>query len=93
MLYFILGYLFYAAVFIAAGSPFNTEQEAQQVTSYLVLFLILPIVLAIPAMKDPGAAWIKVLSFIPLLDADDDGVAHSDPDAGMVGDRCHHGLS
>jgi ABC-2 type transport system permease protein len=67
VLYFILGYLFYAAVFIGAGAPFNTEQEAQQVTSYLVLFLILPIVLAIPAMKDPGAGWIKVLSFIPLL--------------------------
>jgi ABC-2 type transport system permease protein len=65
--YFILGYLFYAAVFIAAGAPFNTEQEAQQVTSYLVIFLILPIVLAIPAMKDPGAPWIKILSFIPLL--------------------------
>ncbi|MBK7256600.1 MAG: ABC transporter permease [Ignavibacteriae bacterium] len=67
ILYFVLGYLFYAAVFIAAGAPFNTEQEAQQVTSYLVMFLILPIVLAIPAMKDPGAPWIKVLSFIPLL--------------------------
>lgn len=67
VLYFILGYLFYAAVFIGAGAPFNTEQEAQQVTSYLVLFLVLPIVLAIPAMKDPGAPWIKVLSFIPLL--------------------------
>lgn len=67
ILYFILGYLFYAAVFIGAGAPFNTEQEAQQVTSYLVIFLVLPIVLAIPAMKDPGAPWIKVLSFIPLL--------------------------
>lgn len=67
LLYFILGYLFYAAVFIGAGSPFNTEQEAQQITSYLVLFLILPIVLAIPAMKDPGAGWIRVLTFIPLL--------------------------
>ncbi len=67
LLYFILGYLFYAAVFIGAGSPFNTEQEAQQITSYLVLFLVLPIVLAIPAMKDPGAGWIRVLTFIPLL--------------------------
>lgn len=67
LLYFILGYLFYAAVFIGAGAPFNTEQEAQQITSYLVLFLILPIVLAVPAMKDPGAAWITVLTYVPLL--------------------------
>ena len=67
VVYFILGYLFYAAIFIAAGSPLNTEQEAQQITSYLVLLLILPIVLALPAMKDPGATWIKVLTFIPFL--------------------------
>ncbi len=67
VLYFVLGYLFYAAIFIGAGSPFNTEQEAQQITSYLIIFLILPIVLAIPAMKDPGALWIKILTFIPLL--------------------------
>ncbi len=67
LIYFILGYLFYAAIFIAAGSPLNTEQEAQQITSYLVLFLILPIVLALPAMKNPDASWIKVLTYIPFL--------------------------
>jgi ABC-2 type transport system permease protein len=67
LIYFILGYLFYAAVFIAAGSPLTTEQEAQQVTSYLVMVLILPIVLALPAMKNPDAAWLKVLTFFPPL--------------------------
>jgi ABC-2 type transport system permease protein len=66
-LYFILGYLFYAAVFIAAGSPVTTEQEAQQVTSYLVIFLIIPIAIAFPVIKTPDALWLKVLSFIPLL--------------------------
>jgi len=65
--YFILGYLFYAAVFIAAGSPLTTEQEAQQVTSYLVMLLILPIVLALPAMKNPEALWLKVLTYFPPL--------------------------
>jgi ABC-2 type transport system permease protein len=66
-IYFILGYLFYAAVFIAAGSPLTTEQEAQQVTSYLVIFLIVPIVLAIPAIKTPDATWLKVMTYIPLF--------------------------
>jgi len=67
MIYFVLGYLFYAAVFIAAGSPLNTEQEAQQVTSYLVMILVIPIVLALPAMKNPEAGWLKILTFIPFL--------------------------
>ena len=67
VLYFILGYLFYAAVFIAVGSPLTTEQEAQQVNSYLVLLLILPIVLALPAMQHPNATWLQVLTYIPFL--------------------------
>jgi ABC-2 type transport system permease protein len=67
IVYFVLGYLFYAGIFIAAGSPLSTEQAAQQVTSYLVLMLIIPIVLAMPAMKNPDATWIKVLTFIPVL--------------------------
>ena len=67
ILYFVLGYLFYAAVFIAAGSPVTTEQEAQQINSYLVLFLVLPIALAIPAIQNPNALWLQILSFIPLF--------------------------
>ena len=69
LIYFVLGYLLYAAVFIAAGSPLTTEQEAQQVTSYLVLLLVIPLVIALPAMQNPNAPWIKVLTFIPLLTA------------------------
>ncbi len=67
IVYFVLGYLFYAAVFIGAGSPLTTEQEAQQVTSYLVMLLVLPIALAFPAMQNPDATWIRILTFIPFL--------------------------
>jgi ABC-2 type transport system permease protein len=65
--YFVLGYLLYAAIFIAAGSPLTTEQEAQQVTSYLMLILVVPIMLAIPAMQSPDALWLRVLTYIPPL--------------------------
>ncbi|MBM2841587.1 MAG: transporter permease [Bacteroidetes bacterium] len=67
MVYFVLGYLFYAAIFIGVGSPLTTEQEAQQVTSYLVIIVVMPIALAIPAIQNPNATWIKILSYIPLL--------------------------
>lgn len=66
-IYVILGYLFYSAIFVAAGSPVTTEQEAQQITSYVSLIMVFPIVLAIPAMQNPDSMLIKVLSFIPLL--------------------------
>lgn len=67
MVYFILGYLLYAAIFVGAGSPVTTEQEAQQITTYVSLTLVFPIILAIPAMLNPDATLIKILTFIPLL--------------------------
>ncbi len=66
-LYFALGYVQYAAIFVAAGAPVSTEQEAQQINSYLVLILIVPIAVAFTAVQDPHSTLIRVLSFIPLL--------------------------
>ncbi len=66
-LYFVLGYLLYASIFVAVGAPVSTEQEAQQLTSYLTIILILPIVLAIPVMQNPNSLMVRILSFIPLI--------------------------
>ncbi len=65
--YVVLGYLLYSAIFVAAGSPVTTEHEAQQITQYVTLILVFPMVLAIPATQNPDSMLIKVLSFIPLL--------------------------
>jgi ABC-2 type transport system permease protein len=65
--YVVLGYFFYSAIFVAAGSPVTTEQEAQQITSYVSLMLVFPIVLVMPVMQNPDSSLIRILSFIPLL--------------------------
>ena len=65
--YFALGYLLYASIFVAAGAPVSTEQEAQQITSYLVLILVIPIAVAFMVVQNPHSTMIRVLSFIPLL--------------------------
>ncbi len=65
--YFVLGYVFYSAVFIAVGTPVTTEQEAQQINGYLVMFLVLPIALVVPVMQHPNALWVKVLTYIPMF--------------------------
>jgi ABC-2 type transport system permease protein len=67
MIYLILGYFFYAAIFIGVGSLVTTEQEAQAITSYLVLSLVTPIMIAIGVVQNPNAAYVRGLSFIPLL--------------------------
>jgi len=64
--YFILGFLFYASLFVGIGSTVNTEQEAQHVTTYLSLILMLPVVVAMPAIQNPDFIVTKVFSYIPL---------------------------
>jgi ABC-2 type transport system permease protein len=67
LVYLILGYLLYAAIFVTAGAPVSTEQEAQQITSYITIILVIPIALAMPVMENPDGTVFRILSFIPLL--------------------------
>lgn len=69
MVYFVLGYLLYAAIFVAAGAPLTTEQEAQQVTGYLVIVLVIPIMLTIVIIQNPESLFSKILTYIPFLTA------------------------
>ncbi len=66
-IYFILGYFMYVGIFIIAGSTVSTEQEAQQMTGYITIFLVMPIAFAVPLMFNPDSMLVKVLSQIPLL--------------------------
>jgi ABC-2 type transport system permease protein len=66
LVYFLLGFIFYTAIFVGIGSVVTTEQEAQQITTYLSMLLILPIILAVPAIENPDSILVKILSYIPL---------------------------
>jgi ABC-2 type transport system permease protein len=66
LLYFIFGFLFYASLFVGIGSTVNTEQEAQQITTYLSLVLMLPVVVAMPAIQNPDFIVTKIFSYFPL---------------------------
>ncbi len=65
--YTILGYLLYAAIFVAVGAPVSTEQEAQQITTYLTLILFFPMPLSFSLMQNPKSPLITALTFIPLM--------------------------
>jgi ABC-2 type transport system permease protein len=65
--YLLLGYMFYAAIFIGLGSLVTTEQEAQVMTSYLVMLLTTPTLIAVGVISNPDASWLKVLSYIPTF--------------------------
>ena len=65
--YSVLGYLLYAGIFVAVGAPVSTEQEAQQITSYLTLILFVPMAIAFAIMQNPNSLLVTVLTYIPLM--------------------------
>ncbi len=67
LLYFSLGYLLYASIFVAIGSIFNSEQDAQQVTLILRTFAIFPVLLVFLFLKEPNSSIITLLSYFPLF--------------------------
>ncbi len=66
LIYFILGFIFYSSMFVGIGSIVTSEQEAQQITTYLSFLLILPIIFVLPALENPHAGYIQILSYIPF---------------------------
>lgn len=67
LIYFITGYLFYAAIFAAMGTFFTSEQEAQQSSGIISLVAIMPVLFASYFITNPGSAFTIGSSYIPPL--------------------------
>jgi ABC-2 type transport system permease protein len=65
IMYFILGYLFYAAILVAIGSVCNTLKEAQNLMAPVMIIMIIPLLAMVPIAKDPDSLLAKILSYIP----------------------------
>jgi len=69
ILFFVIGYVFYSAIFIGLGSVVTADHEAQQLTGFLSIFLISPIVFAFQIISSPNSLVALVLSYFPLTSA------------------------
>ena len=67
LLYFVLGYLMYSAVFAAAGAMLTSEQDIQQVLVPVMIPIIIPILIVAPVMQTPNRLWIVATSMVPLF--------------------------
>lgn len=65
LLYFILGYLFYASIYIGAGALFDSEQEAQQAIQIITFIAIIPMMLWTLVIENPNSTLVNVLSYFP----------------------------
>lgn len=66
MSYFVMGYFLYAAMFAAVAAMVNSEQEARQAQTPVVMLLVIPTVLMIGILNNPDGAMAVALSLIPF---------------------------
>jgi ABC-2 type transport system permease protein len=65
--YFLLGYFLYAAMFAAVASMSSTEAEARQAQTPVIMLLIVPSVLMLGILNDPGGPLATSLGLIPFF--------------------------
>jgi len=64
--FFVLGFIFYAALFAAMGSTVSNEQDVQQASLPVMLMLVASIVFIQPILLDPTSSFSKVMSWLPF---------------------------
>jgi ABC-2 type transport system permease protein len=66
LLFFLVGYIFYAALHAAVGSMVNSEQEAQQAALPVMFLLIGTFIFVQPILVDPTGTLAVVMSWLPF---------------------------
>jgi ABC-2 type transport system permease protein len=66
LLYFLLGFTFYSALYAAAGASVNSEQEAQQAVQPMLLLLVATAIFINPILINPTSTLATVMSLLPF---------------------------
>jgi ABC-2 type transport system permease protein len=66
LVFFLLGYFLYSAIFAAVGAISSTEQEARQAQMPVTLLLMVPYVSFIGIVNDPQSPLALWMTFIPF---------------------------
>ncbi len=67
VLFFLLGFLFYAGLYAAIGSAVNTVQEAQNFVFPVIMPLIFGLICFPVVLESPDGAFAVTLSLLPFL--------------------------
>lgn len=66
IVYFVLGFLFYASLYAAVGATVSSEQDAQQAAAPIAFLLVPSIVLLQPILLAPTGTLAVVMSILPF---------------------------
>jgi ABC-2 type transport system permease protein len=64
--YFLMGYFLYASMFAAVAAMVNSEAEARQAQTPVVMLLVIPTVLMIGILNNPDGQMALTLSMVPF---------------------------
>jgi ABC-2 type transport system permease protein len=66
LLFFLLGFIFYSSLYAAVGSSVNSESEARQAASPLMIMIVSTGVFIQPVLLNPTGTTARVLSLVPI---------------------------
>jgi ABC-2 type transport system permease protein len=66
LLCFLLGFLFYAALFATVGAMVSSEQDAQQAQLPVVLLLVLSLAMVQGIVTNPDGTLAQVMTLLPM---------------------------
>jgi len=66
VLFFLLGYFFYASIYTAIGAPFNTDQEAQQLSMIPSMLIVSGMAVYPAVMNNPNGPIAVAASLFPF---------------------------
>ena len=66
LMFFLFGFIFYSSLFAAVGSSVNSESEARQAASPLMIMIISTAVFIQPVLLNPTGTAARVLSLVPF---------------------------
>ena len=66
LLFFLLGFIFYSSLYAAVGSSVNSESEARQAATPLLIVIVSTGVFIQPVLLNPTGTFARVLSLIPI---------------------------
>ncbi len=64
--YFVLGFIFYAALFAAVGAMVSSQEDVQQASMPVMLMLISSVIFMQPILLNPGSPLSRTMSLIPF---------------------------
>ena len=64
--FFVLGFIFSAALFAAVGAMVNNQEDVQQAQMPVMLLLVSSVIFMTPIMTNPGSGLARTMSLIPF---------------------------